>query len=438
MKKGFFQVGLIVLLASLLVGGILVNKLNFNSSEAATGTFTCTQANAGSACRLGYGGVSGNWDGKSCVLNICPNGDTDGNKACSTLDRGAIVTYGNCFTQIQPQVVTLKANKTCYQYDTVVSATNNQWCDLALPENSCQGYEDNLATCVVKTPSPSPTASPRPTATPVKTATPTARPTPTATPTKSPSPTPTRSPSPTPVSTKTPTPTPVKTATPTPTPVKTASPTPTVSPTPTITPLAKSYLRICKYKDENGNGYKDGEDGGISWNFDYEFDGTTYQIENSWWRVWDKGCVKVEVPIAKHVVVSEEGKSGWELTGIYADSSKQSGGNYIYDSESGKTKEVWFLNKVNPSATPVVGEPNSCNGTCGSNSNCQSALYCYKGYCRNPQNPESTSCNNPEVLGTVAPPPVLPKTGNNIYLDLAGFATLAVSGFFIYKKFKLV
>lgn len=419
MKKGFFQIGLIVLVASLLTAGFLINKLEFNSSQASsTGSFTCTQANAGATCRSGYGGASGNWDGLSCVLNICPNGDTDGDKSCNGLDRGATVTYGNCFTQIQPQVVSLKASKTCYQYDTVISATNQLWCDLAPPQNSCQGYEDNLSTCVVKTPSPTPTASPSPTPTPVKT----------------PSPTPTKTPTATPTATATPSHSPTATPTKSPSP----SPTPTPSASPTATPIAKSYLKICAYKDENGNGYKDSEDKGISWGFTYEYDGTVYGVSNDWWRVWDRACIKVEVPYNKHIVVSEESKSGWELTGIYADSNKVSGGNYIYDSEAGKTKEVWFLNKVNPSATPIVGEPNSCNGTCGSNSNCQSALYCYKGYCRNPQNPESTSCNNPEVLGAVAPPTVLPKTGNNIYLDIAGMSSLAGVGLYLYKKFKLV
>lgn len=44
-----------------------------------------------------------------------------------------------------------------------------------------------------------------------------------------------------------------------------------------------------------------------------------------------------------------------------------------------------------PTATPTpVG--NSCNGTCGSNSNCQDGLYCYSGYCRNPLCASDTTC----------------------------------------------
>ena len=35
---------------------------------------------------------------------------------------------------------------------------------------------------------------------------------------------------------------------------------------------------------------------------------------------------------------------------------------------------------------------NACGGTCGSNYNCNSGLYCYGGYCRNPDCPTSLTC----------------------------------------------
>lgn len=38
-------------------------------------------------------------------------------------------------------------------------------------------------------------------------------------------------------------------------------------------------------------------------------------------------------------------------------------------------------------------EPNSCGGTCGSNYNCQSNLYCNQGYCRNPLCSDKSDCN---------------------------------------------
>lgn len=42
---------------------------------------------------------------------------------------------------------------------------------------------------------------------------------------------------------------------------------------------------------------------------------------------------------------------------------------------------------------PSTSEPNYCGGTCGSNSNCQSGLYCYIGFCRNPSCPSKTDCS---------------------------------------------
>lgn len=41
---------------------------------------------------------------------------------------------------------------------------------------------------------------------------------------------------------------------------------------------------------------------------------------------------------------------------------------------------------------PTAGEPNSCGGTCGSNYNCKSGLFCYQGYCRNPSCSNDTDC----------------------------------------------
>ncbi|HKB88577.1 MAG TPA: hypothetical protein VKC53_02910 [Patescibacteria group bacterium] len=50
-----------------------------------------------------------------------------------------------------------------------------------------------------------------------------------------------------------------------------------------------------------------------------------------------------------------------------------------------------------PSPTPTPtstsgGSANSCNGTCGSNSNCQGGLYCYSGFCRNPLCASDSTC----------------------------------------------
>lgn len=64
------------------------------------------------------------------------------------------------------------------------------------------------------------------------------------------------------------------------------------------------------------------------------------------------------------------------------------------------TSETFFYNLIGQTPTPTptgspiggfsqsvggntYGQPNSCGGTCGSNYNCTSPLYCYGGYCRN-------------------------------------------------------
>lgn len=52
-----------------------------------------------------------------------------------------------------------------------------------------------------------------------------------------------------------------------------------------------------------------------------------------------------------------------------------------------------------PTATSSAGQPNSCGGTCGSNTNCASGLFCYiqsgatSGFCRNSTCSTDTDCN---------------------------------------------
>lgn len=64
-----------------------------------------------------------------------------------------------------------------------------------------------------------------------------------------------------------------------------------------------------------------------------------------------------------------------------------------------------------PTATST-GSTNACNGTCGSNSNCQSGLYCYSGYCRNPLCASDTSCGCSSATAT--PTATATATGSTI------------------------
>lgn len=69
--------------------------------------------------------------------------------------------------------------------------------------------------------------------------------------------------------------------------------------------------------------------------------------------------------------------------------------NLTFSSDSSPTNS--------PTSTPAPGEPNSCGGTCGSDSNCKSGYYCYSGRCRNPSCPTTTNCVCPTVKPTAKP-----------------------------------
>lgn len=58
-----------------------------------------------------------------------------------------------------------------------------------------------------------------------------------------------------------------------------------------------------------------------------------------------------------------------------------------------------------PTSAPIVivGEPNSCGGTCGSNNNCKANLFCYQGYCRNPNCKTSGDCSCATPTPTAKP-----------------------------------
>ncbi len=105
---------------------------------------------------------------------------------------------------------------------------------------------------------------------------------------------------------------------------------------------------------------------------------------------------------------------------------------------------------ITPTPTPTptpTSTPNWCNGTCGSNYNCQGGYFCHDGFCRNPSCPDESDCDcavstptptptAPPVLGATAPPS-LPKTGGGMAAIFPLFGLGGV-GIYLIKKYKLI
>lgn len=66
------------------------------------------------------------------------------------------------------------------------------------------------------------------------------------------------------------------------------------------------------------------------------------------------------------------------------------------------------LNYSSEQTSNQNGPTNACDGTCGSNYNCNSGLFCYQGFCRNPFCSSSTNCQCPTATPT--PNPTLKPT----------------------------
>jgi len=82
-----------------------------------------------------------------------------------------------------------------------------------------------------------------------------------------------------------------------------------------------------------------------------------------------------------------------------------------------------------PTGTPIfiAGEPNSCGGTCGSNYNCKANLYCYQGFCRNPNCKTSTDCScatpTAKPKSTLIPGATATPSSEIVYLSPRPYAT---------------
>jgi hypothetical protein len=97
------------------------------------------------------------------------------------------------------------------------------------------------------------------------------------------------------------------------------------------------------------------------------------------------------------------------------------GGTQILDTNGTNILSCGALNQANitftngstgGTDTGTQTDPNSCDGTCGSNYNCKSQYYCYQGFCRNPACPTSTNCVC-TTANTTIKPSVKPKASLN-------------------------
>jgi len=73
--------------------------------------------------------------------------------------------------------------------------------------------------------------------------------------------------------------------------------------------------------------------------------------------------------------------------------------------------------------------PNSCNGTCGSNYNCGSGLFCSKGFCRNPSCPGDLTCGckTPTPRPTLRATPHPSKTPEIVVLPAGGINRITIT-----------
>lgn len=531
-NKGFLQVGLAVLVASVLVAGFLIQKVNFDQASAALpGTCVCKKANgtdAGPGVCSGGSCDCGAYDVKSNACGVkAPDPKPEQQKSENTCTANSGVwcngidvnkkSYGFCKSSSDTKKCNSVAASLGYVIKTGIgspgSYTGGSYCRVGVNNYTggpCISTKSIDGVVYSKPPScfcgviqidggeydgtyeSSCGCNKEPTAPPVKTPSPTPviTPSPSPTPSRSPSPTPTctpsPTPSPTPVCTPTPSPTPVpqcnsfcvsdsqcltgstcfwgrcrnpscKTSnsctcsSPTPSPSPRPSASPTSSPSPTATPIAQGKLKICKYNDLNNNGHIDDGEKTIAWYFIYKYQDSEHKVGSAWWHVFDHGCREVSVPANQWINVREEYKNEWVQTGVYQDGNWVGNSDYNYIAESNVLKNVTFLNHFEKSSTPAPtasATPNWCNGTCGSNYNCQGGLFCYNGYCRNPNCTSDTSCGcgiiatptptaPPVVLGATAPP-VLPKTGADPLTIAVGLVGLSGTGVYLFRKFKLV
>jgi hypothetical protein len=101
---------------------------------------------------------------------------------------------------------------------------------------------------------------------------------------------------------------------------------------------------------------------------------------------------------------SGSGSLTFTCTGSGADTQiLNSGGTNILSCASLNTQTLNYISAAT-GGTSTDGPTNACGGTCGSHYNCNSGLFCFEGFCRNPLCSSDTTC------GCKVTPSPKPKT----------------------------
>lgn len=118
---------------------------------------------------------------------------------------------------------------------------------------------------------------------------------------------------------------------------------------------------------------------------------------------YNLGYTNVSIP---QIASNQEG-ANFSISGVFTAIDQVSNIKLVFDQDN-VYKETDESNNEQSYSFSIKGEPNSCNGTCGSNYNCKEGFFCHQGFCRNPSCPNDKSCDcNLNLTDSHSPIPVI-------------------------------
>jgi len=214
-----------------------------------------------------------------------------------------------------------------------------------------------------------------------------------------------------------------------PSPVPSPVPSPTPSAVPSPTP--KTGFVIEKFHDKDGDGGRDDNEAGLTWDFEWRIKGdqswTAYQTDSN---RDGRGVELLGYEDGVVIEIREKGKSGWSST----TSTETS-----LTTDTGRVIVVQFGNRE----TVASPTPSQCDSECASNSDCPSNLTCSSGRCRNPEctGESDCSCNGAgSPVPAASPTPELPVSGSTAQtasLLIVGLGVLLLGSFQFWKRSRL-